>query len=77
MSNDKVLSNKDIDNIWRSVKSVSPDDAKHMIKSAYEEGIHKINKDKDKNKEEKSNDGKVEGDVSNGIEGRIKKKIQT
>lgn len=33
MSNDKVLSDKDIDNIWRSVKSVSPDDAMRMIKN--------------------------------------------
>lgn len=45
--------------------------------NAGEEGIHKINKNKDKNKEAKLNDGKVEGDVSNGIERRVKKKIQT
>ena len=159
MSNDKVLGDKDIDNIWRSVKSVSSDDAKrmirnagivrpitrpittnddyfallsldihngerkeyhllgivkfeiavamtvgesrlreiatggamtreigdcdqlhvrfrdiyHFLKSADEEGIHKINK----NKEEKLKYGKgVEGDINNGIERRVKKKIQ-
>lgn len=54
--------------------------------NAGEEGIHKINKNKDKNKEAKlkiceaqlklSKEG-VEGDVSNGIERRVKKKIQT
>lgn len=47
----------------------------HFIKGG-EEGIHKINKNKDKNKEAKLNDGKVEGDINNGIEGRVKKKIQ-
>lgn len=41
-------------------------------KNAGEEGINKIN-----NKEVKLNDGKVEGDINNGIEGRVKKKIQT
>ena len=47
--------------------------------NAGEEGIHKINKNKDKNKEAKLKYGKegVEGDVNNGIEGRVKKKIQT
>lgn len=149
MSDDKVLSDKDIDNIWKSVKSVSSDDAMrmiknhgvikpmtmsngyfallsldphngerkeyhlsisnpfgianfeiasamardilgdcdqlyvgfrdiyHFVKNADKEGIHNINKNKEKNKEEKLNDGKVEGDVNNGIEGRVKKKIQT
>ena len=153
MSNDKVLSDKDITKIWKSVRSVSSDDAKYMIKNrgivkpmtmsngyftllsldihgdgrkeyhlsiSYPLGIakfetasvmareilgdcdqlnvgfrgiyhfvkntdevdnevdiHKTNKDKGKNKEEKINDGKVEGDISNGIEGRIKKEIQT
>ena len=50
----------------------------HFIKSADEEGIHKINKHKDKNKEVKLKYGKevVEGDVNNGIERRVKKKIQ-
>lgn len=33
MSGDKVLSDKDIDNIWRSVRSVSSDDAIRMIKN--------------------------------------------
>ena len=37
------------------------------------EGIHKINK----NKEAKLNDGRVEGDVNNGIERRTKEEIQT
>lgn len=32
MSNDKV-GDKDIDNIWRSVKSVSSDNAKCMIRN--------------------------------------------
>ena len=43
-----------------------------------DKGIHKINKNKGKNKEEKLKYGKevVEGDVSNGIEGRTKKEIQ-
>ena len=54
--------------------------------NADEESIHKINKNKDKNKEAKlkiceiqlklSKEG-VEGDVNNGIEGRIKEEIQT
>lgn len=151
MPNDKVLSDKDIKNIWKSVKPVTSDDALymlknrdivrpmimengyfallslnihkdgrkeyhlsisyplgivkfeivaamardilgdcdqlnvgfrgvyHFVKGADETGryddIHKTNKNKDKNKEEKLNDGKVEGDVNNGIEGRAKKKI--
>lgn len=160
MLNDKVLSKEDIDNLWKSLKPVSSDDAKcmvknkdtgivrpiivsngylallsldihrnggkwyhlsisnslgiakfeiaaamarevlgdcdqlyvgfrgvyHFVKSADEEGIHNIHKINNKNKETKLNDrtkeaklndGKVEGDINNGIEGRIKKKVQT
>lgn len=33
MSDGKVLRDKDIDNIWKSVKSVSVDDAKRMIRN--------------------------------------------
>jgi hypothetical protein len=33
MSNDKVLSDEDIDNLWESVKPVSSDDAIRMIKN--------------------------------------------
>jgi hypothetical protein len=33
MSNDKMLSDKDIDNIWKSVKPVSSEDAIRMIKN--------------------------------------------
>ena len=141
MSNDKVLDDKDIKKIWKSVRSVSLEDAERMIKNrgivkpmtmkngyftflsldihgdgrkeyhlsiSYPLGIakfetasvmareilgdcdqlnvgfrgiyvdiHKTNQDKGKNKEEKINDGKVEGDVNNGIERRIKEEIQT
>jgi len=151
MYNDKTLSDEDIDNLWKSVKPVSSDDAErmvrnkdtgivrpiivsngylallsldihrnggrwyhlsisnplgiakfdivaamarevlgdcdqlhvgfrgvyHFVKSADEEGTHSIHKINNKNKEAKLNGYKVEGDINNGIEGRIKKKIQT
>lgn len=33
MSNDKTLSDEDIDNLWKNIKPVSSDDAERMIKN--------------------------------------------